>query len=143
MSLTIIAIGQNELNISKEVLGDIVRSNLMAINAKRLIVDYSEGWNSLVLDEARKIGLPYMGAIPFENPELKNSRIYNAAISNIVFNQSKKEFLANPFPYLKWVDAYVGEVFAYVDMEKHSFNRTILSFLKEKTIRNLYKSYRG
>lgn len=139
MGLIIVSFGKKELDQPKEHLQDFVRKSLLSMNASKLVTDYSEGWNQLVLDEARKIGLPYVGAIPFMHEDLKFDKVYNSALSNTIFNDSKKGFLNNPFSYFKWVDSYSDEVFAYVNETENSFESRALKFLKNKTVRNIYK----
>lgn len=139
MSLIIASFGKKEIELPNQYLQDTIRKSLISMKATRLITDYSEGWNKLVLDEARKVGLPYVGAIPYKYESLKFDAIYNAALSNTIFNETKKDFLNNPFPYFKWVNEYANEVFAYIDETENSFENRALKYLQEKTVRNLYK----
>lgn len=139
MKTILLIIGKKELDKPEEYLQTLVRKTLLAINPQKIITDYSSGWNKLVLDEARKIGVPYLGAIPYESPELKKDSIYNAALSNTVFNKTKSSFLINPFIYTAWLNEYATDVLAYVDEEEITFNNNILRLLSGKTVRNLYK----
>jgi hypothetical protein len=130
-------LGESELNKHEDTVRKMVRSSISALQPSMLITDYSRGWNELVLDEATKFGVPYIGALPYssENP---NYVKLSKSTTNLVFYNTKEEFLANPIPYLKWLNEHVSEVFCYLNPEKHTFNNNILKALKNKKVRNIF-----
>jgi len=138
MIYNLFIIGKKDIDENDQYFHDLARKSLMSLQPKKIIVDYSPGWNSVVLDEARKVGVPYMGALPYDNKNLKTSKIYKAASANIVFNATKKDFLSNPFPYFSWIHTNTNEVLAYYDEEKDVSIRNTLKAVEDKLIRNLY-----
>lgn len=134
----ILVLGKKTLNENDEYFHELARKALMSLQPQKIIVDYSEGWNSIVLDEARKVGVPYVGALPYDNEKLKTNKIYKAATSNIVFNKTKKDFLSDPFPYYHWINRNSSEVLAYYNEEKDIMVKNTLKAVEGKTIRNLY-----
>jgi hypothetical protein len=132
-----LALGDSEFEKPEDVIRRLARSSLIATKPTRLITDYSVGWNSLVLDEATKLGIPYMGVLPYasENP---NFRELSKSATNLVFFNSKEDFLANPFLYFNWLQEHVDEVLCYLNPERHTYNKNILRTLKTKSVRNLF-----
>jgi hypothetical protein len=132
-----LALGESEFEKPEDVIRRLARSSILATKPTRIITDYSQGWNSIVLDEATKLGVPYMGVLPYEseNPQFK---ILSKGSTNLVFFGSKKEFIENPFPYFEWLQEHVDEVLCYLNPEKNSYKKNILKVLKKKSIRNLF-----
>lgn len=138
MSKVILVLGQKELKASEEEERKKIRRTLYSLGTKRIVTDYSEGWPSLVLDEVFKVGVPFMGVLPYpsENPDYK--KLSQRAQSNIIFNKTKLEFLSNPFSYFTWVNSYTTEALIYFSQDTDSIHKRTLRALKNKIIRNMY-----
>lgn len=132
-----LVLGDKNFQLSEDSMRRIARSSIVATKPTKIITDYAEGWNSLVLDEASKLGVPYMGVLPYES---ENSNFYTLSKSttNIIFHKDKESFLENPFPYLNWLKEHVDEVLCYINPNHHNYGKNILKALKNKTIRNLF-----
>lgn len=134
------AIGESTFDIPEGSVRKIARSVVASVKPTKLITDYSDGWSALVLDEARKYGVPYIGVLPFPVENEVFYRLSRHASSNLILCPSKKDFLDNPFEYFSWMNRYVDEVFLYLDMSKPGIKRNTVKALKGKMIRNLYKA---
>lgn len=132
-----LALGDTEFDKPEDVIRRLARSSLVAVKPTRVITDYSEGWNSIVLDEATKLGIPYMGVLPYESENPKYRELSKSA-TNLIFYKTKEEFLANPFSYFNWLNEYVDEVLCYLNPEKHTYKKNILKTIKNKAVRNLF-----
>jgi hypothetical protein len=138
MQKYILTMGESEFEKSEEVIRKMIRSSISAIKPSKIITDYSLGWNEMVLDEAVKYGVPYMGVLPYESENPRYTKLSKSA-TNLVFYNTKEEFLENPFPYFDWLNEHVSEVFCYIDPEKRSFKNNILRALRNKNIRNIFQ----
>jgi len=138
MQKYVLTLGETELDRPEEVIRKMIRSSISAIRPSKIITDYSIGWNELVLDEATKYGVPYIGVLPYES---ENPRYIGLSKSstNLIFYKTKEEFFRNPFPYLDWLNEHVSEIFCYINPEKHSFRSNVLRALRKKNIRNIFQ----
>lgn len=137
MQKYVLLLGESEFDKPEETIRKMVRSSIRALRPNRIITDYSKGWNELVLDEATKYGVPYMGVLPYESDNPNYVKL-SKSVTNIVFFKTKEEFLANPIPYFNWVNEHISEVFCYLNPETHSFKNNILRVLKNKKVRNIF-----
>jgi hypothetical protein len=137
MQKYVLLIGEEEFNKSEDVIRKMIRSSISAIKPSKIITDYSIGWNEIVLDEAVKYGVPYMGVLPYESENPKYIKL-SKSTTNLVFYKTKEEFFSNPFPYLNWLNEHISEVFCYINPEKHSFKNNILRALRSKHVRNIF-----
>jgi len=133
-----LAIGDKIFEKPEDVIRRRARSSLIGISPSRLVTDYSEGWSIIVLDESRKLGIPYIGVIPYEpKTEIYKINSRNAS-SNLIFFKTKEEYLDNPYPYFDWLEKNIDEVLLFLNPEKKSFNNNLVKVLRKKSIRNLF-----
>jgi hypothetical protein len=133
-----IAIGDKIPEKPEDVLSRRARSALTSVRPTKLVTDYSRGWSAIVLDEARKLGIPYIGVMPYEPKDdfYKVSSQY--ASSNLIFFSSVSDYLENPFKYFEWLEKNIDEVLLFVNPEMQSSNKKLLHVLRKKSIRNLF-----
>jgi len=134
----VMSLGEEILDKPEETIRKLARLGLAAVKPTRLITDYGIGWNDVVLDEAKKMGIPYIGVMPYKPDNPAYNQISKGAASNLVFCGSKEEFIKNPYPYIEWVKNYVGEFFLYLDPEKLNFKKTIIRAAPNIRIRNIF-----
>jgi hypothetical protein len=141
MPNSLLILGNKRFSEPESSLQKLARSGLIAVGPSRIITSYSIGWEDIVLKEAKKLGIPYMGVLPFpsNNPEFKT--LSQGASSNLVFNRNKKDYLNSPNSYLKWLNSYVNEVMLYLDpaITEEVIVKKISQCLKGKIIRNFYR----
>lgn len=139
---SLLILGDKVLNEEESVLRKKARSGLMAVSPSRIITNYEVGWSQIVLEEAIKLGIPYMGVLPYPslNEEYKN--LSKRASSNLIFTQNKLDFLNSPYAYFSWLDSYISEIMVYISKNRTQadiVNIKVLQALKNKTIRNFCK----
>lgn len=141
MPNSLLILGNKRILETESNLQKIARSGLIAISPSRIITSYSTGWEEIVLKEAKKLGIPHMGVLPFPSNNMEFKNLSKNASSNLIFNNSKKEYLNNPDSYLKWLNSYVNEVMLYLDPEvtEEIIVKKISQCLKGKVIRNFYR----
>lgn len=132
-----LVLGEKDYSISEDEIRSLARRSLLVIRPQRIVTDYALGWNSIMVEEARKVGVPYVGVLPYPSDN-QDYRKLSKSTTNTILYSSKEEFLTSPFLYLSWLNQHVSEVIAFIDPEKVNFNKTILKSLKEKTIRNIF-----
>lgn len=140
MPNSLLILGNSSLNKEESSIKKIARSGLRAISPSRIITSYAIGWESIVLQEAKNLGIPYIGVLPFPSNNPNYKEMSKGAHSNLVFNSSKLEYLNNPRTYLVWLDSYVNEVMLYLDPNNTDevIVKKTVQCLKGKVIRNFY-----
>lgn len=139
----VLVLGNRNFRDEEQTIRATARRALLSTEPRKIVVDYLPGWSQVVLDEAKKMGIPYIGAVPFLEDEKKYQKLSISASSNIVFCDTKKRFLSDPYPYLDWMGSYINEVMLYYDTETETSMRInmLVNVLesKGKLVRNFYR----
>lgn len=138
MSTYAIAIGDKNPEKPEDVLRRRARNSLASVRPSKLVTDYSSGWSLIVLDEARKLGIPYIGVMPYEPSGEEYKVKARTASSNLVFFNSVDDYLKNPFVYFDWLEKNIDEVLLFLNPDTQGIERAILRVLRKKSIRNLF-----